>query len=160
MLFLTNEHILACERIIALNVADIASELRQLDPADLVSWLHGNRYGNVAALINSSSELVFKPGTLRFAFGGSAKVTWTGTIELHLDMEFHHRSIDCYFQMHLARAHAGVAITYINVDGLHCRTAQEAQLFNQAMNDARLVRGQAKPSRDRAGRKLGANEAE
>ena len=43
MLSLTNEHIRACERVLALNVAGIAIDLRQLDAADLVAWVRGNR---------------------------------------------------------------------------------------------------------------------
>ena len=77
-------------------------------------------------MINSSSELAFKPGTLRFSFGGSARVTWTGTVEMLLDMEFHHLTVDCFFRLHLSRSHVGVAITYVHVDGKPCHTALEA----------------------------------
>jgi hypothetical protein len=133
---LTNEHISRCERALATATVAIAADLRKLDPTDLVAWLRGHRYGNIAALINASSELLFAPGTLRFALSGGADLSWSGELNLHLDMEFHHQGVHCYFRWHIERAHVGVAITYMMIDGVPCESCRQAARFESTLSNA------------------------
>ena len=57
MLRSSSEYTMVCERLLANELADLALELRQLDAADLAAWIHGNRHGNVAAIVASACEL-------------------------------------------------------------------------------------------------------
>lgn len=140
MLTPCNDHLGECERILAESILELASELRLINAADMVGWLRCHRFGNLATLVSSSAELMFKPSTLRFSFSGEAELTWEGDLALHLDMEFHHRSVDCYFKLHLLKVHAGVAITYLAVDGLPCNTEAASERFAAALADAALGR--------------------
>lgn len=142
MLTSCNDHIRDCERLLAESVLDLASELRLIDAADMIAWLRCHRFGNIASLVSSSAELMFKPSTLRFSFSGAAELTWDGDLAVHMDMEFHHHSVDCYFKLHLLKAHAGVVITYLAVDGLPCNNAAASNRFGEVLADAVISRSQ------------------
>jgi hypothetical protein len=137
VLSIANEHIHACEKILGEGLMEVARDLRQVDAADLVAWLRGHRFGNVAALIASSAELVFKEGTLRFALSGTADLAWSGTLSIELDMEFHDAAIDCYFRLYLFDASIAVGITYLAVNGAPCTSRHGAICFARAIRTAR-----------------------
>ena len=61
-----NEHIRKCEQVLAESVIEVARDLRLVEATDLVVWLQGRRFGNIAAIVNSSTELLFKAGVLQF----------------------------------------------------------------------------------------------
>ena len=52
------------ERIVAEAISPVASELRLLDAADLISLLRFELYGNLSDLVSSAAELYFHPGTV------------------------------------------------------------------------------------------------
>jgi len=138
MRILSNTHIRRCEMALAKGVIRLADDLRMVDATDLVAWLRAHRFGNVAAIVNSSTELMFKPGTLRFSLSGGAELTWSGRLGIHLDMEFHHLAIDCYFRLQLEQSQAAVGITYLAVDGAPCRSAATSERFLVAFADAMI----------------------
>ena len=138
MLRSSSEYTMVCERLLANELADLALELRQLDAADLAAWIHGNRYGNVAAIVASACELSHEPGALRFSLSGHVDLQWKGSFEVRLDMEFHHAGVDCYFELHIADASAGVNIVFMSVDGAICRSPQCVEKFATALASARI----------------------
>lgn len=139
MLSLVNDHIRHCERRLAECILEVADELRLLDPADLVAWLRGRRFGNIAALVAASAELTFKPGALRFAMSGDATLDWSGRLAIRLDMELHHGGVDCFFSQHFDATRTEVVITYLLVDGAPCLSAAAAERFVAAVCDARKL---------------------
>ena len=66
------------EKIVAEAICPVATELRLLDAADLVSLLRFECYGNLADLVSSAAELYFLPGTVNFGAGGDLKVEGRG----------------------------------------------------------------------------------
>jgi hypothetical protein len=69
------------EQILAEAISPVASELRLLDAADLISLLRFERYGNLGDLVASAAELYFLPGTVNFGLGGDYKLDWGGPHE-------------------------------------------------------------------------------
>jgi hypothetical protein len=136
----SNEFTSACERLLAIHLVDVATELREVDAADLVVWIHGNRLGNIASIVASCLEPAFKPGTLRFAISGGIRMTWSGLTEARIDMEFHYLGIDCYFALHIGDSSAGVDIEFLGIDGATCRSPDCVERFQSALNGARLDR--------------------
>ncbi len=67
------------EQIIADALVDVASELRLTDAAELVALIRNDHAANIADLVNSSSELFFRSGTLRYALSASVAAPWDGT---------------------------------------------------------------------------------
>ena len=64
------------EAALAEAVKEVASELRLIEAGDLVAYLRTEQLGNVRSLVNASTEMYFKPGTLRFGLTGQAEVAW------------------------------------------------------------------------------------
>jgi hypothetical protein len=75
------------ERIVAEAISPVATELRLLDAADLISLLRFELYGNIADLVSSAAELYFHPGTVNFGAGGEYRLEWGGVPEVVLDLE-------------------------------------------------------------------------
>src|SRR5271163_3342090 len=84
------------ERIIADALVDVATELRLTDAAELILMIRSDHSANIADLVNSSTELFFKSGTLRYALSASFKAPWDATPIVELDMEFRHAAV-CAF---------------------------------------------------------------
>ena len=61
------------ERVIAAALIDVASELRLTDVAELINLIRNDETANLADLVNSSTELFYKSGALRYALTASFK---------------------------------------------------------------------------------------
>ncbi|MFD1328405.1 hypothetical protein [Mycoplana ramosa] len=104
------------ERIVAEAIGPVASELRLLDAADLVSLLRFECYGNLADLVASAAELYFLPGTVVFGAGGDYKLDWGDQPEVTLDLELRPRGVTVYARLQLGNERAGLEITHVAFD--------------------------------------------
>ena len=89
----------AREQIIADALVDVASELRLTDAAELMLMIRNDHAANIADLVNSSTELFFKSGTLRYALSASFKAPWDATPVVAIDMEFRHAVVCAFFRL-------------------------------------------------------------
>ena len=96
---------------------EVAAELRLIEAVDLVAFIRTGQFGNVRSLVNASTEMYFKPGTMSFAESGDVSLNWTGEPSVVLNMEFHHRRVDVFFRLMLESEQAGVEIEYISFNG-------------------------------------------
>ena len=140
---------LAHEEMIANAMVDVATELRLADPSELILMIRGEQAANIADLVNSSSELFFKSGTLRYALSAGCDVQWDTTPVVRLDMEFHYAAVSAFFKLTIGRKRAGVDVVEVLVDG-------EDDL-DDAIKDERLRRAVA--AARLPPRKLGASPA-
>ena len=104
------------ERIIADALVDVASELRLTDPAELIFMIRNDNAANIADLVNSSTELFFRSGTLRYALSASFKAPWDATPVVAIDMEFRHGMVSAFFKLTIGQRRAGVEIIDILFD--------------------------------------------
>ena len=102
------------ERIIADALVDVASELRMTDAAELVAMICNDHAANIADLVNSSTELFFKRGTLRYALSANFHAPWDATPVVALDMEFRHAMVSAFFRLTIGERRAGVEILEIS----------------------------------------------
>jgi hypothetical protein len=140
VLKLDNEHIRACERVLAESVIEVARDLRLVAAADLVVWLQEQRFGNLVAIVDCSTELNFKPGRLLFDGSGAVELSWSGRLTIDLDMKFQSAGVECYFRLRLGDRWAGVDVTYLTVDGAPRAGGWMVRRFTAAIADARLPR--------------------
>jgi hypothetical protein len=91
------------EKIVAEAICPVATELRLLDAADLVSLLRFECYGNLADLVSSAAELYFLPGTVNFGAGGDYRLDWDTEPEVTLDMEIRPQGVTVYAKLLLQR---------------------------------------------------------
>ncbi|WP_337266079.1 hypothetical protein [Oryzifoliimicrobium ureilyticus] len=104
------------ERILAEAISPVATELRLLDAADLISLLRYERYGNLSDLVASAAELFFHPGIVNFGLGGSYTLEWSGKPEVILDLEIKPPGVTVYAQLVLAENLAGIEISHISFE--------------------------------------------
>ena len=98
----TQDHLHDREFALALAMKDVAAELRLVDPADYVGYVRMEQYSNLEDIINSSSELLFQPGTLTFGWGADIRLSWSDRPRIFLDMEFRYESVTVFFSLGLS----------------------------------------------------------
>lgn len=131
------------EKALALGMTEVASELRLVDAVDYVAFIRTEQFGNLSALVNSSTELYYKPGTICFGLSGDIDLKWGGVPAVMLDMEFHHENVNVYFRLMLEALHAGVEINYISFDGGSADPEENTRRLIGALERAQIapVRG-------------------
>lgn len=107
------DHSLEREKILAEALCPVASELRLIDAADLISLLRFELHGNLADLVASAAELYFLPGTVNFGTGGDYRLDWATHPEIRLDLEIKPAGVTIYAQLALTHAQAGLEIQHI-----------------------------------------------
>lgn len=127
------------ERIVATAISPVASELRLLDAADLISLLRLEFYGNLSDLVSSAAELYFHPGTVIFGAGGSYKLDWGEAPEVTLDLEIKPRDITIYAQLTLAKDFAGLEINHVAFLEPFAEPDRNTALLAERLEEARFV---------------------
>jgi hypothetical protein len=128
----------AREQIIADALVDVASELRLTDAADLILMIQNDHAANIADLVNSSTELFFKSGTLRYALSASFKAPWDATPIVEIDMEFRYATVCAFFRLKIGQRHAGVEIIDVLFDEQELDDSAKAERLFAALESARL----------------------
>jgi hypothetical protein len=126
------------EPIIADALVGVASELRLTDAAELMSMIKNDQAANIADLVNSSTELFFKSGTLRYALSASFKAPWDATPAVEIDLEFRHAGVSAFFRLKIGERRAGVEIIDILFDEQGLDDFAKAERLSAALQSARL----------------------
>ena len=126
------------EQIIADALVGFASELRLTDAAELMSMIKNDHAANLADLVNSSTELFFKGGTLRYALSASFKAPWDATPTAEIDMEFRHAAVCAFFRLKIGQRRAGVEILDILFEEAGLDDFAKAERLFDAFETARL----------------------
>ena len=126
------------ERVLGDGLRDVASELRLIDAVDLVAFIRTEQFGNIKTLVNSSTELFFKPDTIAFGASGDVDLKWGAPPAIGLDMEFRHQSINVYFRLLLEAVHAAIEIHHISFGDGSSDPDENTRALAEAIADARL----------------------
>lgn len=127
------------EKVLAAGMREVAAELRLIDPADLVAFVRTGQFGNLRSLVNASTEMYFKPGTVSFRQSGDVNLGWTGEPCIVLDMEFQHRAVEVFFRLVLEARQAGVEIEYISFGDQTANRKEHLRQLMDAITDARFA---------------------
>jgi hypothetical protein len=130
------------EKALAEGMREVASELRLIEPADFIAFIRTEQFGNLRNLVNSSSEMFFKPGTIRFGLSGEVGLGWASSPCITLDMEFHHMNVAAYFRLALEAGEAGIEISYISFEGGSANPDENTKRLVEAIADARISRAE------------------
>jgi hypothetical protein len=130
--------LLVREQIIADALVGFASELRLTDAAELMSMIQNDHAANLADLVNSSTELFFKSGTLRYALSACFKAPWDATPTVEIDMEFRHAAVCAFFRLTIGQRRAGVEIQDILFEQQGLDDFAKAERLFEAFEAARL----------------------
>jgi hypothetical protein len=127
------------EKIVAEALRPVATELRLIDAADLVSLLRYERWGNIADLVNSAAELYFLPGTIRFGIGGNYEMDWNKLPQISLDLEIMADAVTVYAQLSLTDELAGIEINHIAFHEPSEDPHQDTALLAESLARARFI---------------------
>ncbi len=126
------------EKIVAEALCPVASELRLLDAADLISLLRFERHGNLSDLVASAAELYFLPGTVNFGTGGDYQLDWGRTPEITLDLEIKPQGVTIYAQLALGENQAGIEINHIAFERPSSTAAENTEFLARSLQEARF----------------------
>jgi hypothetical protein len=106
----------AGERILAENLDEVAAELRLVNVLDLIGYVRGERSAMLEDLVNSATELYFKPGAVRYAWSAELDVLWEVLPSVSLNMEFRWRGATAFFRLRLDSDHAAIVLQHISLE--------------------------------------------
>ena len=129
----------ACEQALAESLADVATELRLVNVIDLIGYVQAGRCAILEDLVNSSAELTFKQGALRYALSSDLEVLWETQPKIALDLEFCWRGVTAFFRLCLNAEHAGVDIQHICFDGKPTGEQEKLNRLKAALADSRVT---------------------
>ena len=127
------------ERIIADALVGVASELRLIDASELILMIRNDHAANIADVVNSSTELFFKSGTMRYALSANYRAPWDATPVVAIDMEFRHAMVSAFFRLTIGERRAGVEIIDILFDEQGLDEGGKADRLSAALARARLT---------------------
>ncbi len=128
------------EKILAEAISPVATELRLLDAADLISLLRLECYGSIADLVSSAAELYFHPGTVSFGSGGDYRLEWDGVPEIVLDLEIKPRGVSIYARLTLADKTAGIEIDHISYQTPSDDPEENTRFLSRSLHEARYIK--------------------
>ncbi|MGO9007100.1 MAG: hypothetical protein ACLQIQ_03805 [Beijerinckiaceae bacterium] len=134
----SDEHALRRAKVIAEGIKDVAAELRLVDAADFVSFIHLGQFGNIRDIVNSSIELYYKHGTLSYACSADYELEWDGAPTVYLDLEFCHRHVVATFKLALRARNAGIELRSISFGDDVEGADMETMCLMAAIADAKL----------------------
>lgn len=134
------------EKIVAEAICPVATELRLLDAADLVSLLRFECYGNLADLVSSAAELYFLPGTINFGAGGDYRLDWDTEPEVTLDMEIRPQGVTVYARLMLQKDTAGVEVTHVAFNDPSADPDDNTNFLRKSLAEARYVKSGTPPA--------------
>jgi hypothetical protein len=133
-----NDYTLEREKALADGKSEDTYDLRLIYATHNNSYIPTEKFANNSSLLNGSTELYFKPGTVRFGQSGDVDLSWGSAPSIGLDMEFRHTGVSVYFRLLLQSVSAGVEINYINFANGSRDPDENTQRLIAALADARL----------------------
>jgi hypothetical protein len=116
----------------------VAAELRLVDVADFIAYIHAEKFANIQDIVNSSVELFFKPGTLSFGWDAEFELDWNNLPVITLAMEFRHRSVWLVFKLILRASQTNVTVEHLSLGKTSGDPRQDMAALIEAIADARL----------------------
>lgn len=144
MTFLVENDYGAYGRILAGGLEEVFRELHAIDLVDLVGHIRFGQHAAIEDLLESSTELFFRDGTLTFAWDACVDLPWDGVPTVTLGMEFKHQTVSVFFNVALQAQTHVVQVVGILFDP-DCRDPAERRCrLRQAITDAHLPRRTAR----------------
>ena len=100
--------------------------------------IRNEQAANIADLVNSSSELFFRSGTLRYALSAACEVQWDSTPIIRLDMEFCNAAVSAFFSLMIGRNCAAIDVAEILFDDDSLDESERDRHLSSAIASARL----------------------
>lgn len=125
------------EMMIAKQIARIIPEIKLVDAADFIAYIHDEHFANITDIIDAATELHFYPHTMRFGNNGSYSLDWNTPPTISLDMEFSNDGVTAYFRIIMSSDGFGTELENIVFENPSDEETNTRSLMD-ALNGARL----------------------
>jgi hypothetical protein len=125
------------EAILAKNIAELTTEFRNYDAADLIALIKLDRMATLRSLLDGECEMLFKPETMRFGQHAEVVIGWDAPPSIRLAMEFRNQGIELYYRLTLEAADANVEIDLIRFDEPEPGAPSRGTRLERALRDSR-----------------------
>ena len=126
------------EKMLGEGIRGFISELYMVDGGVLLQYISGRQHENLGDLIRSSTELVLKPGRLRYGNDAFLEFDWGSDPLITIAMEFVGGSVSAHFRIVFARHTVGIDILGLCFDGGFGKTEENLKRFAAALEDAQI----------------------
>lgn len=127
------------EKLVADMLRPVASELRLIDAADLISMLKFECFGALSDLVSSAAELYFLPGTVNLGIGGDYWLDWESSPKVVLDLELRPENVTIYTRLTLESDQAAVEINHIAFDNPSEDPEANTRILAHSLQMARFI---------------------
>ena len=127
------------EAILADNIADLTTEFRNYDAADLIALIRLERMATLRSLLDGECEMLFKPETMRFGEHAEVVIDWDAPPSIRLAMVFRSHGIELYYRLTLEAADANVEIDLIRFEQPEPSALSRGVRLQQALAESRTV---------------------
>ncbi|KZL24851.1 hypothetical protein PsAD37_02510 [Pseudovibrio sp. Ad37] len=127
------------EALIANAMKPIAAELRLCDLSSLARHILSNEAANLTDLLESSSELYFKPDTLTYAGTSSIDLNWNGDVIVCLHMKFVNDGVSVMFHLFLLALNSAVDVKFIAFEQPSEDPQENTKRLETALADASVI---------------------
>lgn len=129
----------AYEDLLSQNLRDVVAELYLVDPGIFVGYIANNLHANIEDIVESATELFFKPGTLRYSHAADCHFEWDQNPQITLDLEFVHSSTTVFFKLILQSFYVTIAIRRVMLNDRSGDPDADLRRFGNVLADARIL---------------------
>lgn len=129
------------ERLICLNIKSFIADFCLTDKSFLVSNIIDGNHDALNDIVESSSEMFFKPGTLCYAYGSRLAERFNAAPAISMDMRFVRKAVFVSFLLHLEEDFIGVSLVDFRRGSGRCggdRPGMALSELSDAFYDARI----------------------
>jgi hypothetical protein len=134
------------EAILAANIADLTTEFRNYDVADLIALIKLDRMASLRSLLDGECDMLFMPGTMLFTGHAEVVAGWKGPPSIRIAMTFRHLGVELYYRLVLEADAANVEIDLIRFDPLEASPVARSARLERALRASRIERRSERPS--------------
>lgn len=126
------------EKMLGEGIRGFISELYMVDGGILLQYISGRQHENLGDLIRSSTELVLKPGRLRYGNESFLEFDWGSDPLITIAMEFASASVTVHFRIVFARHTLGIEILGLCFEGGIGTPEENLARLKAALDDAQI----------------------
>jgi hypothetical protein len=134
----TETNLAAYEQLLAAALKPLVAELVLVNAGILVSYICNRQDAAIADLVDSSSELTLRPGSLRYGRHADVEFEWGEWPIVTLGLEFVGSCVEAHFRLVFGRRSVGIEILGLIFGRCLDDEAANLSRFAAALEDARI----------------------
>jgi hypothetical protein len=125
------------EKVLAVHVVGLLTEIRNYDAADLIALIHADRMSYLRSLIEADCDEHFRPQTMELGDHADVSVRWDAPPKICMAMIFRHRGVELHYRLTLEAAEAAIEIDLLRFQDPVHDTGRQIGFLDAALGDAR-----------------------